>query len=66
MREQYDILRHYGRLLADKNHETTEDNFIRFTAYEYLGTYYIVTMVNGVVFSIAEKEDIRELIQLWD
>lgn len=62
MRDTYNILRHYGEIIADKNHETTEGHFIRFTTYKYNNEYYVVTMVNGTVFMIAEKEDIRELI----
>lgn len=62
MRETYDVLRHYGRIIADKNHETTEGIFIRFTTYEYNDTYYVVTLINGDVFMVAEKEDIREFI----
>jgi hypothetical protein len=64
MRETYDILRHYGKMIADKNHETTEGMFIRFTTYEYNGIYYVVTLIDGDVFMIAEKEDIREFIDL--
>lgn len=62
MRSTYNILRHYGEIIADKNHETIEGNFIRFTTYKYNNKYYVVTMVNGTIFMIAEKENIRELI----
>ena len=62
MKVMYDELRHYGRIIADKNHETTEGHFIRFTTYEFEDMYYVVTMVDGNVFMVAEKEDIRELI----
>ena len=62
MRSTYNILRHYGEIIADKNHETIEGNFIRFTTYKYNNKYYAVTMVNGTIFMIAEKENIRELI----
>ena len=62
MREQYNILRHYGRVIADKNHETTEGHFIRFTTYEYQGCYYVVVMMNGIVILVAEKDDVREMI----
>lgn len=62
MEQTYNILKHYGKIIADKNHETTEGNFIRFTTYEYQDCYYIVTMMNGVVIMIAEKDDIKELI----
>ena len=63
MKMMYDELRRYGKILADKNHETTEGVFIRFTTYEFEGMYYVVTMVDGAVFMVAEKEDIRELIE---
>lgn len=59
----YNELRHYGRIIADKEHETTEGMFIRFTTYEFEDVYYVVTMVDGDVFMIAEKDDIRELIK---
>ena len=64
MREQYNILRHYGRILADKSHETTDGHFIRFTTYEYQGCYYVATICDGVVMMIAEKDDIREVVIL--
>ena len=63
MKMMYDELRRYGKILADKNHETTEGVFIRFTTYEFEGRYYVITMVDGSVFMVAEKEDIRELIE---
>jgi hypothetical protein len=59
----YNELRHYGRIIADKEHETTEGMFIRFTTYEFEDVYYVVTMIDGNVFMIAEKDDIRELIE---
>ena len=62
----YKELRRYGEIIADKNHETTEGVFIRFTTYEFEGMYYVVTMVDGSVFMVAEKEDIRELIENVD
>lgn len=62
MKHLYNDLRHYGKIIADKEHETTEGMFIRFTTYLYNDTYYVVTMVDGNVFMIAEKEDVRELI----
>ena len=58
----YNTLRHYGKIIADKNHETTEGHFIRFTTYLFEDKYYVVTMFDGDVFMIAEKEDVRELI----
>jgi hypothetical protein len=62
MKIMYDELRHYGKIIADKNHETTEGSFIRFTTYLFEDRYYVVTMFDGDVFMIAEKEDIRELV----
>ena len=58
----YDELRHYGNIIADKSHETTDGHFIRFITYEFEGKYYVVTMFDGDVFMVAEKEDIGELI----
>ena len=62
MEQTYNDLKHYGRIIADKNHETTEGHFIRFTTYVYNGMYYVVTMFDGTVFTIAEKNDVRELV----
>lgn len=62
MKMMYDELRHYGNIIGDKEHKTTEGTFIRFTTYEFEGMYYVVTMVDGSVFMVAEKEDIKELI----
>ena len=62
MQIMYDELRRYGEIIADKNHETTEGHFIRFTTYLFEDRYYVVTMVDGNVFMVAEKEDVRELI----
>ena len=58
----YDELRRYGEIIADKNHETTESHFIRFTTYHFEDKYYVVTMIDGVLFMVAEKEDIQKLI----
>ena len=62
MEIMYNELRHYGRVIADKNHETTEGHFIRFTTYVFEGMYYVVTMFDGTVVTVAEKNDIKELI----
>ena len=62
MKTMYGVLRHYGEIIADKNHETTKGHFIRFTTYLFENRYYVVTMFDGDVFMVAEKEDIRELI----
>lgn len=61
MTNLYNTLKHYGKIIADKNHETTEKHFIRFTTYLFEDRYYVVTMFDGDVFMIAEKEDIKEL-----
>ena len=62
MEKMYNELKHYGKILADKNHETTEGNYIRMTAYVYNDKYYVVIMVNGCVFAVAEKDDIKDLV----
>ena len=62
MKQLYNDLRHYGEIIADKSHETTEGNFIRFTTFKYEDNFYIITMFNGDVIMITEKADIRELI----
>lgn len=62
MKIMYDELRRYGEIIADKNHETTEGHFIRFTTYLFEDRYYVVTMFDGDVFMVAEKEDVRELV----
>ena len=63
MEMMYSELQRYGRIVADKNHETTEGHFIRLTTYMFEDMYYVVTMFDGVIFSVVEKEDIRELIE---
>ena len=62
MKIMYDELRHYGNIIADKSHETTDGHFIRFITYEFEDKYYVVTMIDGNIFMVAEKEDVRELI----
>ena len=62
MEIMYNELRHYGKIIADKNHETTEGHFIRFTTYVFEGIYYVVTMFDGTVVTVAEKNDIKELL----
>ena len=62
MEMMYNELKHYGNIIADRNHETTEGHFIRFTTYLFEDRYYVVIMFDGDVFMVAEKEDIRELI----
>ena len=62
MEIMYNELKHYGEIIADKNHETTEGHFIRFTTYLFEDKYYVVTMFDGTVFLVTEKDDIREMI----
>ena len=62
MKMMYDELRHYGNIIGDKEHKTTDGIFIRFITYEFEGMYYVVTMVDGNVFMVAEKEDLKELV----
>ena len=64
MNEMYKELHNYGDIIADKNHETTEGHFIRFTTYRFEGKYYVTTMFDGTVIMVAEKDDIRELIDM--
>lgn len=62
MTNLYNTLKHYGEIIADKNHETTEGHFIRFTTYLFEDRYYVVTMFDGDVIMVTEKEDVRELV----
>ena len=62
MNKMYNTLKHYGEIIADKNHETTEGHFIRFTTYLFEDRYYVVTMFDGAVLMVVEKEDIKELV----
>ena len=64
MNEMYNELKHYGEIIADKNHETTEGHFIRFTTYKFEDKYYVTTMFDGMVIMVAEKDDIRELLKI--
>lgn len=59
----YNTLRHCGEIIADKNHETTEGHFIRFTTYKYNDIYYIVTMFDGIVIAISETNDIHKALK---
>lgn len=56
MKELYNTLRHYGKIIADKNYETPEGHFIRITVYLFENRYYLATMFNG------EVENIKELV----
>ena len=59
----YDELRRYGNIISDKNHETTEGHFIRFTTYEFEDSYYVVIMFDGDVMIVVEDEEMRKLIE---
>lgn len=57
MKEIAKILRRYGTVVADKEHETTKGHFIRFVTYKYEDNLYVVTMFDGEVMLTALKED---------
>lgn len=63
MNEMYNTLRHYGDIIADKNHETTESHCIRFTTYKYNNAYYIVTMFDGILVAVSEHNDVHDLVR---
>ena len=53
----YENLLHYGKILADKNHETKEGSFIRITRWEYSGQIYNSVKLNGDIIAIAEERE---------
>lgn len=57
MKEIAKILRRYGTVIADKEHETTKGHLIRFITYKYEGSNYVVTMFDGEVIMTSLKED---------
>lgn len=57
MKEIAKILKRYGTVVADKEHETTKGHFIRFVTYKYEDNLYVVTMFDGEVMLTALKED---------
>ena len=57
MKNLYTNLVRYGKIIADKNHETTEGNFIRLTVFSYNNKYYVAIKINGIVFAIAENKN---------
>ena len=63
MKEMYNTLRHYGEIIADKEHETTEGMFIRFTTYKYEEQYYIVIMADGNLMAISETNNVHNLVK---
>lgn len=63
MNEMYNTLRHYGEIIADKEHKTTEGMFIRFTTYKYEEQYYIVVMADGILMAISETNDVHNLVR---
>ena len=64
MEKMYNTLKHYGKIIADKTHETTEKHSIRFTTYLFEDRYYVVTMFDSVVIVVAEKDDISEMLKI--
>ena len=63
MLELYNELRHYGKIVSDKNHETTEGHFIRFTCYLLNDKLYVVAMFDGSVVMITEKENMENFLK---
>ena len=57
MKNLYNNLVRYGTIIADKNHETIEGNFIRLTAFNYHNKYYVAIKINGIVFAVAENKN---------
>jgi hypothetical protein len=57
MKEIAKILKRYGTIIADKEHETTKGHLIRFITYKYEGSNYVVTMFDGEVIMTSLKED---------
>lgn len=57
MKEIAKILKRYGTVVADKEHETTKGHFIRFVTYKYEDNLYVVTMFDGEVVLTSLKED---------
>ena len=60
MTNLYNTLKHYGEIIIDKNHETTEGHFIRFTTYLFEDKYYMVIMFDGDVMAINETNNIKQ------
>ena len=58
----YNILKQYGEIIVDKNHETIEGNFIRFITFKSGKAYFIVTMFNGDVMAISETNNVHNLM----
>ena len=63
LREQYNELKNYGKILADKNHKTTDGHYIRFTVYDYEGHKFLAILFDGYVASITEKTDADHLLE---
>lgn len=56
MTPNYQDLLHYGKIIADKEHETVDGHFIRFVTFEFLDKHYVATKYDGDIIMIAEKE----------
>ena len=49
-------LLHYGNIVADRQHETTDGHFIRFTTFSYKDELYVVTMYDGTAMLVSKKD----------
>lgn len=57
----YKELVRYGEIVSDRQHETMDGHYIRFTVFNHKDTLYITTMYDGTVVQIAEKDAVKEL-----
>ena len=49
-----DILRTYGEIIKDEEHETTKGQFIRITTFKYHEELFVLVMKNGEVVTVGE------------
>ena len=49
-----DILRTYGEIIKDEEHETTKGQFIRITTFKYNEELFVLVMKNGEVVTVGE------------
>ena len=56
MGETAKMLKRYGTVVADKEHETKDGHFIHFTTFKYNGDLLVVTMFDGDVVTVGEIE----------
>ena len=55
--KKYNILRHYGRMVASRDHKTVDGHIITFKTYWHEGIYYVVSMFDGQIISVGEREE---------